>query len=90
MEHLNANGEVPELDPHMDDVVASAVNDQLEEVLEVDDVAEDEVVVRARSGCRPMCLSSVNKNRTVYANVDEEYLHCPWRPLKVVYLVVNA
>ena len=74
MEHLSANGEVPQLDPRMDDVVTSAVDDQLEEVLEVDDVAEDEVVVRTRSGCRPVRLSSVNEDRTVHADVNESAL----------------
>ena len=37
-----------------------------------------------------MPISSGGEDLTMYADIDGEHLHGPWRPLKVVYLVVNA
>lgn len=49
--HLDADGEVPQLDLHIDDVVTSVVDDEPEVVLVVADVAEDVAPVALAGPC---------------------------------------
>jgi len=49
--HLDADGEVPQLDLHIDDVVTSAVDDEPEVVLVVADVAKDVALVALAGPC---------------------------------------
>lgn len=80
---LDSVDEMAQYHARTDHVVACVVDDRNL------NLAKDVLVVSSGSKCRPMCLLS-GGDLTMYAGIDGEHLHGRWRPLKVVYMVVNT